>query len=339
MLHLFARLALVFIGCLASARCAGAEVTTDRGASVLVFPKVFADGGADTTIQLTNLSDNSIAAHCLYVDGTSGSWQSVEFTFALEPERPVQWTVAHGRMAAPEEDPPIDIPAAPASFRGELLCVQVDGTGAPSSGNELAGHATITALASGNVSAYAAIGLRGTGLENGDEFLCLGDAVSDNCFLGVAEYDACSDEWILSVPAEDAGAALSPEARLSTRVTVVPCSQNLRDGSPSTVDIEITVFNEMAEQFAGRLSVTCWQDVPLAELGGQIFDRAMLGSDYVQSRWRPAGASGSFMLVAETTRATGDASIVTASTGINPHHRGSATNPDVIILPPASPPP
>lgn len=333
------RLAFLFAALLATARCTEAQVTTDRGASILIFPKVIADASTDTALQIANLSDNNVNVQCAYVDGTSGSWQTTGFTLTLESQRPVHWTAARGRTAGPGE-PPLDVPAAPASFRGELLCVQVDGTGAPFGGNELAGQATVDQLASPDVSAYSAFGLRGSGLNDGDDILCIGDAPSDNCFLGVGEYDGCPAEWILSVPAEGTNEAqLSPGSRLSNRMTVVPCSQNLRDGTASTVAVDITVFNELGQQFSGGVSVSCWADLSLADVGGQIFDRDMLGTDHAEARLRPADGSGGFMLVAETTRATGDAAVVSTTSSVNPHRRGFSATSDVIILPPASPVP
>jgi hypothetical protein len=63
----------------------------------------------------------------------------------------------------------------------------------------------------------------------------------------------------------------------------------------------------------------------------------MLGTDYAEARLRPADGSGGFMLIAETTRATGDAAIVASTAAVNPHQRGTSVASDVIILPPASP--
>jgi len=331
----FLRLTFACFAALAVAEQAGAQVTTDRGASILIFPKVVADASSDTALQIINLSDNNVNAQCAYVDGTSGGWQSSGFNLALESRHSVYWTAARGRS-----EPPLDVPAAPPAFRGELLCVQVDGTGAPFGGNELAGQATVSQLASGDIAAYTAFGLRGSGLNDGDDFLCIGDAPSDNCFLGVGEYDGCPDEWILSVAAEGTSEAqLSPGSRLSSRMTVVPCSQDLRVGTPSAINVEVTVFNELGQQFTGGVSVTCWADLSLADVGGQIFERDVLGTDYAEARLRPADGSGGFMLVAETTRATGDASIVASTTGVSPHHRGVSVASDVIVLPSGSPAP
>ena len=47
---------------------ARADVTTERGASILAFPKVLADGTADTIIQIANTSNIMVHARCYYVN-------------------------------------------------------------------------------------------------------------------------------------------------------------------------------------------------------------------------------------------------------------------------------
>jgi hypothetical protein len=307
------------------------QVTTDRGASILIFPRISADDAADTIVQVMNLSDNRIAASCAYVVGASSTWQALSFSVPLGPQRSLYWSAARGRSDTLGEDT-IDIPAAPQGFRGELLCVQVDGAGDPFSGNELAGQATLTALSSGDTAAYAAAGLRGSGLNDGDGFLCLGNEPTDNCFFG--EYDACPAEWLVSLPADGAtDPQLGEGSALSTRVAVAPCSQNLRDGEPGSVDIDLTVFNELAQRFSGQTSVSCWADLALADLGGPIFTRGMLGTDHAQARFAPAAASGGFILSVQTQRAAGDASAPASSVAMTPQRRGATTTPDLIVLP------
>jgi hypothetical protein len=306
-----------------------AQVTTDRGASILIFPKVLAEASADTVVQVANLSDNRVNALCTYVAGNDGSWESLAFSLALVPRRPVYWSAARGRSDG-SGDLAVDIPPAPPGFRGELLCVQVDAIGLPFGGNELAGLATLTDLASGDVTAYNALGLHSPGFNDGDGFLCIGDGQSDTCFI--SEYDACPAEWILTVPADGAAEAqLSPDPRLSTRLTVVPCSQNLLDGTPSTVDIDITVYNELAERFTGMTSVTCWAELALADIAEQILTREMLGTDFAAAILRPAEGSGG------STRSVGDALVVSGAAAINLHSRGRAGAADVIALPGSTP--
>ena len=44
-------------------------MTTEKSASILVFPKVIANGTRDTVIQITNTSNSMVHAHCFYVNG------------------------------------------------------------------------------------------------------------------------------------------------------------------------------------------------------------------------------------------------------------------------------
>lgn len=331
------RFAAVCVAVLVAEICAAgrapAQVTTEHGASIVVFPDVIADAAGDTVIQLANLSAINIDASCSYIGGTAGTRQSLTFSIAIGPNRPVHWTAARGSAAADG----IDVPAAPASFQGELLCVQVDLDGAPLGGDDLAGEATLVDLASGSVAAYAAAGLRGaTYMNDRDNVLCIGGQPfqpSDNCPIG-AEYDGCPAEWILSVAADGAAdAQLGAGSQLSTRLAVAPCSQDLSTATPGTVDIDVTVFNELAEHFTAPVSVPGWADLSLADISGQIFTRGRLGTDFAQASFQPAVGSGGFILVAQTMRSTGGAAPIVSSAAINLHHQGSADTPDAIVLP------
>src|SRR5215470_7389674 len=50
------------------ATTAQGAVTTERGASILAFPKVLANGNSDTLIQITNISNNMVHMRCFYVN-------------------------------------------------------------------------------------------------------------------------------------------------------------------------------------------------------------------------------------------------------------------------------
>ena len=47
-----------------------ADVTTEKGASILVFPKVQANSTFDTVIQIANTGNSMLHAHCFYVDAS-----------------------------------------------------------------------------------------------------------------------------------------------------------------------------------------------------------------------------------------------------------------------------
>ncbi|MBI3390062.1 MAG: hypothetical protein HY027_20210, partial [Deltaproteobacteria bacterium] len=50
------------------ATSARADVVTEQGASILIFPKVLNTMTVDTVIQITNRSQQMVHVHCFYVD-------------------------------------------------------------------------------------------------------------------------------------------------------------------------------------------------------------------------------------------------------------------------------
>jgi hypothetical protein len=306
-----------------------AQTSGERGASILIFPKVVSDTTADSLIQIANLSGSRVDAFCTYVDGRVG-WQAAGFGLSLLADQPLHWIASRGRP--PGSGDPNDVPPAPADFRGELLCVEVDGTGAPSGGNRLVGRATVTALADGDAFAYAAVGLQGLGFNDGDEVLCIGGEPSDACFIG-AEYDPCPGEWILSHPVPGAAdRQLGAGSRQDTRIAIAPCSQNVRDGEPGSVLLDLEVTNELAQRFSTSASVTCWADLSLADVSG-IFDVAVLGGEAAVTRIQPGASSGGFVVVAEIERRASAAGPVISRAALTPHQDGAAAASDAIILP------
>jgi hypothetical protein len=112
---------------------AGADVTSDRPGSVVVWPKVIADGTRDTIITLTNTRNEQAQAHCVYTNAigicriseqlctlpgnalSPGSsqcpggpadvcdlaWQLDDFDVILTRQQPTMWRVSTGRVDNP----------------------------------------------------------------------------------------------------------------------------------------------------------------------------------------------------------------------------------------------
>ena len=107
--------ALVGLGLIAKPAVAQRKtvVTTEQSASILVFPKVIADGTRDTIIQITNTSNNMRHAHCFYVNGAPtipglppGSLNpplctETDFDIWLTRQQPTHWVVSTGRLEQP----------------------------------------------------------------------------------------------------------------------------------------------------------------------------------------------------------------------------------------------
>ena len=205
------------------ATSASALVTTERGASILAFPKVLADDSADTLIQITNISNNMVHAHCFYVNAApdffgNPLWQVTDFTIWLTKQQPTHWQASAGRFVDPTDNTqcivnsqyipssecdgagidPGAIPPTATGFTGELKCVEVDVAGNPIGGNHLKGEATIITR-DDDVSKYNAIGIQGTDLagETGPELL-LNQPIDADGGEPVGQYNACPNVLLLN---------------------------------------------------------------------------------------------------------------------------------------------
>ncbi len=337
-----------------------AQVTTERSASIIVFPKVIADGTWDTVIQIANQTGNMRHALCFYVNGTltsaeqppgplnPPSWAVIDFDITLTPLQPTHWVTSRGRPDDPTDptcrpDGPTDcdgagfdpgqVPALLPGFRGELLCVEVDFSGFPVPGNALIGRATLQHLTSGDMATYNAIGLHGSDANNQDPVLCLGDSGSAPCPSGT-EYTPCPDTWILNHLADGTPDPLGGAgSAVATGITVVPCALDLANQRPTSVTLQFTLTNELEQTFSAATTVTCWTNIPLASIS-PVFQRDALGGEFVHTRIRAAaGHPGGFMVVAETVRTASGAGAPASSSMVNLQVEGTQFGSDVITLP------
>jgi hypothetical protein len=200
---------------------ARADVTIEKGASIVVFPKVLADGTRDTVIQLANTGNSMVHVKCYYVNASlfdtltfapcdvpsptcAPLWQETDFNIWLTKQQPTHWLVSSGRRVDPTDgfgyngsgfDPGLIPPVS--DFEGELKCIEVTESDEPVTGNHLKGEATISVareiaglsdIFAGDVSKYNAIGILGNP----------GVAPSNPLLLNGEVYDACPSKLILN---------------------------------------------------------------------------------------------------------------------------------------------
>lgn len=161
----------------AVAGSARADVTTEKGSSILVFPKLLADGTFDSVIQITNTGNSMVHARCFYVNASLQSvltgfdcsvpsatcvpiWQETDFTIWLTKQQPTHWLLSTGRRIDgtdgfgrdgsgfdPGRVPPVGISHGRGQrFEGELKCIEVSESEEPVTGNHLKGEATLKAI-------------------------------------------------------------------------------------------------------------------------------------------------------------------------------------------------
>ena len=343
---------------------AAAATTTELSSSILIFPKVVFDGSRDTVIQISNTANSMVHAHCFYVnaaplcvgfgecpDACNGTcvpqWVEVDFAIWLTKQQPTHWAVGNGRNPDPAAeqcsfDPPnYDCDAAGLSpgkippvnsipFEGELRCIEVDQSGAPISGNHLKGEATIIS-SDGDSSKYNAVGLLGLPFtNNGDDVLCLGGGVSDECPSG-AEYEGCGQTLLLNHFAEDADSLLfGPASHVATELTLVPCRADFERQAPARFPVQFLVFDEFEIRFSTSTTVDCWGNFFLADINS-IFRVSTLESRFAETQMRSADAANSGIVgISEEYHRLGDQQ---ARAAFNLHEQGTRPATDLIFIP------
>lgn len=348
---------------------ARAETTTERPASILYFPKVIFDEEHDTLIQISNTNNSMVHAHCLYVNaagfcddrpsiacrtnsdcGASGpclpQWLEVDFNIWLTKQQPTHWQAGFGRLSHPLDPAcnfhlpnydcseagldPGRVPPVGDPFYGQLLCIEVDPSGAPLSGNHLKGEATIVGR-DGDASEYNAIGILGEPSTNdADTTLCLGGGVSEQCPSG-AEYRACPKVLVLDHFAEHADSPiLGPESEVRTELTLVPCGANFELQRPEKVVVQFRITNEFELTFSASTTVECWASFLLDDMN-LIFDLSRLGTRVVQTQMEVSNQSTSGIIgVSEETHTLNGAK---SRVAFNLHEIGDREQTDLIIIP------
>ena len=357
---------------MATAMPVAAEVTTEKSASILIFPKLLFTDDFDSIVQISNTSNNLVYAHCFYVDArlldpsqppgpfNPALWQEVDFDITLTRQQPTHWVISLGRTTDPFDptctftnqdcnDAGIDpgrIPPVSPGFQGELKCIEVDQSGAPISGNHLKGEATLLTLpdpegdfAPGDVSKYNAVGVIGLDSNDSNTVLCLGGGVSAKCPFG-AEYQGCPDVVLLSHFAENTSNPMLEEfgqgrSNVNTEITIVPCTQDYENQLPSRVTIQFRIVNEFEEPFSTSTTVECWGNWSLQDVN-PVLTVGSLGTRFIQTFLRPAGGTASsFVAVQEEFHVPvlGMMEQPARRVAFNTHVIGERTQADLVTIP------
>jgi hypothetical protein len=288
-------------GVAASAR---ADVTVDKGSSVLIFPKVIADGTFDTIIQIANTGNSMVALHCFYVNNFAGQCQEIDFNFFLTKQQPMHWQVSVGRPSigvalgafdplpavtalnnaglALGHVPPVGVlPDAyqaflgrGADFRGELKCVEVDlAFGQPWAGNHLKGEATIKSLHTNTGSLTGNPIQTGTSAGDVSKYNAVGimahaTAPADAPLpLDGDTYDACPARLIVNHFASGQADPVAGDGSATfTELTLVPCRENFENQTVTSSTLDFVVYNEFENAFSVSTTVTCASTLELTQI-------------------------------------------------------------------------
>ena len=296
-----------------------AQIPAQEPAAMVSYPRIEVWGlrQVDTQITLGNASDDPATAYCQYLNATgecaatgapclNDSFDSfcvteanpgdtclprrslADFTVTVQPQSVLGWNAKDGLPSTlPTQIPPV----ATDPFIGELRCLVVSADDEPLPRDVLIGNATVySADSTGQPPAgYSAIGVRSTGVNDGNRVLCLGADAQGQC--PVAEYVPCPR--VLQFTHFYGAAFLPPDRPVDvlTTLTLVSCSRPADLFNPTPVQLQVATYNEFGQQTGvGGVTMTGWfADLVLERvspaftvgvqgtLGGQTRLRAVLG--------------------------------------------------------------
>ncbi len=347
---------------LQTATVANADVTSDRAAAILLYPKVITDAtnGVDTVIQVSNTSNDPVILWCFYVDANSHcsgnervcdpisnpcapaeglcipGWIETDFRVILTPQQPLAWLASSGLANG---DLPLDgifrqgirgstnagtrvPPVAEDPFLGELKCVVVDEDEHAVARNVVKGEATIVASA-GDLDVEKYNALGILAIE--------GDANGDkDLVLGgdSNEYNGCPNVLIVDHFFDFATNPVSG-GTIFTDLTLVPCQQDLLNQIPGGSVAQYLVFNEYEQRFSTSTPIQCFFERQLSSIDTRnpvrsIFSVFVAGTLTGQTRIRGVGSG----LVGVVREFSGD-----RSSAFNLHMQGIRPQADHIVLP------
>jgi len=366
---------------------AAAAVTSDRAAAIVDFPAIAVGpivgaevdgalsdlnggylkaGSIETLVQLSNVSDLPVNAHCFYENANAHctvngvicnpllpppdcgmcvpGWNEIDFWVRLTPRQPMAWVASEGLTSfklpgnTGSRIPPV--PEVP--FIGALKCIVVDDTGTPTDQNVLKGEATFveTEIPTGATSE--------PGLSEADDpevniakYNAVGirayeGAVNDDRELVLGgpepEYEGCPSVLILNHFFDGVVSPANPPAsddEVITGLVLVPCEEDFLRQIPGSTVVQYLVFNEFEQRFSTSRTVDCQQALQLSMIDTTQPDRSIFSAGVAGTtvgQTRMAPLQGGLLGMAIEFH--GD-----QAAAFNLHYQGEREEPDLITLP------
>jgi len=298
---------VLLVAVVVSAGAARADIASDQSGTLIIFPKVIADASRDTWIQIANTSNSGVLAHCFYINAAgacsnTGDFCSVDsdcppvvdappqacvhvcrehnFDIQLTSQQPTIWPVSIGRTfySLPGSPPAVSIPAPPQPFVGELKCIQVDRSGAPTPGNALKGEAMIVYRPPapvpispyGLMSQYNAISViagQNVGLD------------PNRLDFEATQLNPCPAKLIVPHSAElainNVGGVPAP---VTAELSLVACTELLEPQVATYSNANMISWDEFEDQYSAPLQFGCSVNRSFSDISPTQFSAAVGGS-------------------------------------------------------------
>lgn len=221
---------------------------------MIVYPLIQASATQETLIEVLNLSDGFVSAHCFFVK--SDTCSELNFFLRLTPNQPLSWRASTGRTSDSVRVAP------PFIGEGELKCVVATQSTSPSSHNVLQGRAIVQDTA-GLTVGYAGIAFR---------------RLSPGPYTGLVrldgiEYEQCPDRLHFQ--------ALTSRSGSDSELVLVPCSEDLLNQVPASTPIQFSVINEFENVFSGSIGLQCFTRRRFSTI--PVLRRTTVGTDTVHA--------------------------------------------------------
>lgn len=217
----------------------GAPPRQNLPSAFLVYPLVTTANGADTFIELLNMTDAPVSVKCIFINASN--CRGLDFFVTLTALQPSSWTVSTGRNSDGVRIAP------PLLGQGELKCLVEPRSIALSSHNAIQGRALVHEAAGGTIG-YNAIGFRrlSSGSFNG------------NLNLDGITYEQCPDRLHFQVRAQQTGS--------DSELILVPCTEDLERVTVGTTNVQFAVINEFEQHTSGSTSLSCYLRRPFSQI-------------------------------------------------------------------------
>lgn len=232
----------------------GVPPAQNQPSAFLAYPLVTTANGADTFIELLNMTDAPVTVKCIFVNGSN--CRGLNYFITLTALQPTSWLASTGKNSDGIRISP------PFQGEGELKCFVQPRSTALSAHNAIQGRALVNEPG-GSTIGYNAIGMR---------------RLSPGSFSGTLNLDGITYE---QCPDRLHFQALAQQATSNSELILLPCVEDLELVTSPSTTIQFAIINEFEQQTSGSTSLQCYLRRPFSQI--PALRRSSAGTDTIHA--------------------------------------------------------